>query len=193
MSITEFKELCESIQSLVIAVGVIIGGVWAIYRFLRLMEIDKAKSELLQIKQQIEERGTIKLDVSIEKLVDNNHFIVIANVKIVNIGNRVEVLDLADYDANVFKIDVNADAIGNAVKGKLTGVNLFVKNISISPNEEKNFPFIFKLNSGNHFFEFLVTGSIYETNRHLEAVKNLDIPFENQKAKWAVTKYFSVT
>lgn len=192
MNLSEFKELSESIQSLTVSIGIIIGGIWAIYRFLKLKEIDKAKSELLQLKQQIEEKATIKLDVNIEKLDNNEGCITIVSIKIINIGNRTEILDIKKSHAKVLKIDSNGDQIGNPIEGKLTGVNSFINSASISPNEEKIFPIIFKLNSGNYFFEFFVDGSTNETNRHIDGVKKLGLFLENNSAKWGVTKYFCI-
>ena len=41
MNTTEFKDIAEAVQSIILSIAVLIGGVWAIYRFLVLKEIDK--------------------------------------------------------------------------------------------------------------------------------------------------------
>lgn len=46
MSLEEFKNLAAGIQSLLIGLAVLVGGVWTMVRFFSMKEVKKARAEL---------------------------------------------------------------------------------------------------------------------------------------------------
>lgn len=94
MSFEEFKNLASGIQSIVISIGFLSGGLWAIFRFKAFKEPEKAKAELDKINKSLQERGTIKLTITpiVISLKDTKY--IEFSLTIQNTGNRNETLNL---------------------------------------------------------------------------------------------------
>jgi hypothetical protein len=64
-----FANIAGGVQNVVVAVGVIVGGVWAILSFGLLGQLQRSRLELESLNRQLNEQAAIELDLEIVPLV----------------------------------------------------------------------------------------------------------------------------
>jgi hypothetical protein len=136
---------------------VVIGGVWALYRFLSLQEIAKARAELEEKRKILTEQGILSVEISTESYPrpkDDGYFIHI-RASITNVGNRVETLYWKNSGA--YAAPVNQDVAGKVVCGewiivKLIGILGEQIEASIAPSEKIIVPFLIPIKKPGVYF-----------------------------------------
>jgi len=103
----KFTKIASGIQALVVATAVIIGGVWTLYTFGSLQQVEKAKTELEKMHRSLLERGILAITVqpSQIKRSETSKRYILVNVVIQNSGNRTEVIDWSKSGLRVTKVD----------------------------------------------------------------------------------------
>ncbi|MCA1634468.1 MAG: hypothetical protein LC802_12430, partial [Acidobacteria bacterium] len=123
MDLNDFKNLAEAFQAIAIGLAVIIGGIWAFYRFWSLQEMGRARWELEKLQKSLTERATINVSLFARSETNpggSGYYIEVA-ASLTNIGNRTEVLNWSD--GGVFTAPVLGRDKGNVVLGELIKTN----------------------------------------------------------------------
>jgi len=68
MTYAEFAALASAVQSLFVAVAILIGGIWAVFRFRALNERARSQAELAQLRNALEREPAIALKVETQVL-----------------------------------------------------------------------------------------------------------------------------
>lgn len=102
-SYDRFNKIAGGIQSLVVAVGIIVGGVWALIRFDVLFEaraaisqLEKIEAEAASAKRSAAASVVINVDISakeIEKSNPDEHWVVV-ELSLINTGNTAYKLEM---------------------------------------------------------------------------------------------------
>lgn len=92
MTFEEFKNLAVGIQSVVISLGFLCGGAWALFRFRAFRENEKARVELEKLHKELKERGVIKILIDPSLVIHNTQKHIKLNIMFENTGNRSETL-----------------------------------------------------------------------------------------------------
>jgi hypothetical protein len=79
----QFKNVTAGVQSTVITVAILLGGIWSFYTFSALGSVERAKAELF--KQAIVD---VEIEAKQEWLANDSSLYIFANVKVMNRGNR---------------------------------------------------------------------------------------------------------
>jgi hypothetical protein len=174
MNLTDFKDLAQGIQSLAVAAAVVAGGIWAIYRFWSLRELDKAKVELERLRKTMTERGTLNISVTARSLSRPNGdgYYIELMASLSNVGNRTEVLNWSD--GGVYTAPVEGQAKGNVIFGDWIETNLVgLRGVRISsalaPAETRIYPFIIPIdNPGLYYVAFAVVGTPEEMEQAMK-------------------------
>jgi hypothetical protein len=94
-----FKDVTAGVQSIVLTLGVIIGGIWTIYTFSALGNVEKAKAELF--KQAVIDT---EIEAKQESLGPEPGFYISINIKLTNRGNRNTYFDFTRTTLKVFRV-----------------------------------------------------------------------------------------
>lgn len=110
-TIEKYKTLAETMQSLAIACGVLIGGLWTLYTFNVLGTSYKAETEaeIRQLDLATREQGVINIAVNAGQVSianDTGRYIKI-DIQVQNVGNRNLVLDFPEYALTIAKVQTN--------------------------------------------------------------------------------------
>lgn len=165
MTLEEFKILSSSIQSLCIALAVLVGGFWALYRFFSLKSIEAARLELAKSKKELSSQAILDVGMKAEAIPSMDGAAII-NVTIKNIGSKDETIDTVKSSVYIGTIDdINDDT--SSIAKKHEGKHLLIDTYNyfqvISPGEIRTIP-------------YLVTGledKVYLITSHLVASKEL--------------------
>ena len=106
MNLGDFKDLAGGIQSLAVALGVFIGGGWALYRFWKLQSIAKARADLEKVKRELMSRGILQTEIQVSELApesENCSFIHLV-LTITNVGSGTEVINWRDATIQAARI-----------------------------------------------------------------------------------------
>ena len=94
MSPEDLKNLAAALQSAVICIGILVGGGWAMFTFLSLKTVDKARAELDKVKRDLASRGMIEVRMTAVFLraSDGTGNYIQVRLELKNVGNGVEVI-----------------------------------------------------------------------------------------------------
>jgi hypothetical protein len=164
MDLTNFKDLAAGIQSIAISVAVVIGGIWAIYRFLSLRELGRARVELKRLQRALAERATLNISLSAHPHTDpngNGYYIEVA-ASVSNVGNRTEILNW--LEGGIYTAPVIGQKMGNVIFGawietKRGGRTRRISS-TLAPSEVTVFSFLVPIvKPGLYYVVFSVSGS----------------------------------
>lgn len=103
-----FKDVAAGIQSFVLMLAAIVGGIWAAYQFHALHRGDIASADLIAKRLAVEREPVIMVDVKsdLEYMPDLKRRVVLATVTIKNVGSDTAILEMqnSDRDAPVMGI-----------------------------------------------------------------------------------------
>ena len=154
MDTEKLKNITSSIQSIVVAIGILCTGIWAIYVF---------------TEEKIE-----SLDINLSaSLVDakNNDYVVQAMLFVKNDGNKLIKMNLGEKALVVTKIEFdetgNMKRLGDSLQigayGFLgDGIGTVVPTLTVYPNSDKKFTFLFRLKEPGYYFIELFSLDIRE-------------------------------
>lgn len=195
MDLTNFKDLAEGIQSIAIAAAVVIGGIWAIYRFLSLRELGRARVELERLQKSLVERATINVSLSARSQTNpngNGYYIeVLATLS--NVGNRTEVLNWSEggvHTAPVVGQEKGNVILGDGIETKQVGGMSLISS-TLAPSEVTVFSFLVPVaKPGFYYVVFAVPGTPEETKElqreHERVSKEIGV------ISWGVDTYVRV-
>jgi hypothetical protein len=182
MTLADFKDLTEAIQALVVTAAVLAGGVWALYRFWSLKELDKAKAELQKISHEIERSGTLNFSLTARPIHPREGipgYFVQVDVLITNVGRKTEALDLAQgflYTAPVIGAAKNTVDFGEGFHTRLTGWKEAPETASFAPGEVKLVPFLVPVaDPGLYYIAIFIMGSPEEARRTTEEFRRAGV------------------
>jgi len=126
MTVAQWAQLADAVQSFTVAVAVLAGGAWASYQFITLRsvakaraDLEKARVEIDEARRRLHERGILNLLIEHEVLPDpaGSSRRVVAVVHMENSGNRTQVID---WESSGFTAIPVATDTGVAVPNLLT-------------------------------------------------------------------------
>jgi len=192
----KFTKIASGIQALVVATAVIIGGVWTLYTFGSLQQVEKAKTELEKMHRSLLERGILAITVqpSQIKRSETSKRYILVNVVIQNSGNRTEVIDWSKSGLRVTKVDAGRGgglAYEQALKVEYSVPGQEVLSSSILPGQTRALPFLVPLqHPGLYHVAFEATVSAIETAIHMR--EHSDTGVTPERAVWQAATFFSV-
>lgn len=124
---TDFKGIADGIQSLVLALGVIVGGGWTLYTFRNLGTAQKARAELLAIERSQEPGFQLTIKTETINPEGDGSYTLLIQLELKNPSRRTVVLDMSFPSVTVAHLDVEG-------KTKLTidGKPIQIDSIAIS-------------------------------------------------------------
>ena len=90
MDLEAYKTIATIIQSSVITIGLLVGGVWALYQFVQLKKIDKSMAELDALRQSLLQRSSLELEINPRQETTPLGEFIVVTLKITNSGNAPE-------------------------------------------------------------------------------------------------------
>jgi hypothetical protein len=98
MSTDTFVKLASAIQALAVALALIIGGIWALFRFRFLRELDRARAELDHLRQQLRTKATITMSLHATPMpaAEGLGRTVLVQLDIKNVGNAPTTLNWSE-------------------------------------------------------------------------------------------------
>lgn len=107
----KFKNIAAGVQSVIIALGVLIGGLWTYYTFGALRARYKAEAEIRQLELANRVQGVIDIEIKAEQVSspnDTGRFIKI-DIQAKNLGNRNLNLELPNHALTVAKVQPDGE------------------------------------------------------------------------------------
>ena len=146
MDFEQFSYLASAIESLVLAVAVIGGGVWALYQFRSLRKIETARTELEKVRRSLRERVVLNITMEPSQLTrsDSARYISV-KLDIENTGSRTEVINWRDSKLLITKATIDED--GRKIFGDSIHVDHDLPGIgasasAITPGQTESFQFL---------------------------------------------------
>jgi hypothetical protein len=196
MTSQAFSNVTSGIQSVVITVAVVIGGIWALYRFSTLKEIARAKAELQEIQKRLFERGILDIQVQeneIGHMGESIHYVKM-DVTIHNTGNRTEVINWSKSGAYATSVGAKADGdleFAETIASRYVTPESEVPASSILPGQTRQLSFLFALRSrGIYHLMFRATVSSPEAAIHAQEYRTAGL--EAEECVWQSCTYFCV-
>lgn len=197
MTLEDFKNLAAGIQSLLVGLGFLIGGAWALFRFFSLKEVKKAKVELEKAKRDLQERGHLRLEMQATQMLSNDYAEKYINVslKISNVGNRTEVIRWLDskFSAAPVRRGTNGEVqFEEQIWAQVHSLHMEMQWSTIDPGISETLAFLIPVESyGVYYLQASLAGSSSETNEAIEKAISAGLGGP-QVAYWASGMYFNV-
>ena len=166
----KFRNILSGVQSLVVSMAVIVGGIWTLITFSVLGEVGKARAERSEIEKRLHEQAQIVIQIQASHhLVENDKHCIAATVAITNTGERNVFLDYGDPPFSVAQVTFDAQGKSH-FKTALTQPNLLSRSRVLRSGETVNYPFFVVVeNTGMYVVQFRVPLPPDELPEHLGA------------------------
>lgn len=157
MSPEDFRNIAQGLQAILLSIGALLAGGWAVYTFRTLLSVQKAKAELsrleaefektstdlLRIKKEIENRPS--LDVEITPSILGSHgsgeFYINNRINIKNTGNTPEFIDWRKsiIRASLVKgVDGDEILTGGVLRGVIGRIGSSLYGVHLWPGEKSS-------------------------------------------------------
>ncbi|MFC1523592.1 hypothetical protein ACFL6N_02250 [Thermodesulfobacteriota bacterium] len=191
MTLCDFENLAGGIQSIVIALGLLTGGLWALFRFQAFRETEKARAELNKLKREIVERGVIKITLNPSVIKSDTKKYIKLDMEVKNTGNRNELLDWNNGSIKLVRCKWKEDGACQFCDWQ----DLFFEftkgvpaNTLIRPNQVSSFGYISKsITCGIYNVEAIIPGSPETITEHMNSVTDDTI-----EVLWVANTYIEV-
>ena len=174
MTISEFKDYTDGLQSIAIVVAAMLGGGWALFQFFTLNAREVAKLELQKKKRELLERGVLLIDLHCESFEFDESYFLHVRVVLRNVGNGPEFVDWskAIMGATRFeKVDETRPTNTGEVLKAFHGASGPVSHMRLLPAFTTSESFLIGIpKAGVYYLEFFVPASNATT---LDTVKDL--------------------
>lgn len=117
ITVNEFKDIADGLQSLALALGVFVGGGWTLYTFRNLGMAQKAKAELLAIERSQEPGFQLTIKTDIIPPIENASYTLLVQLELKNPSKRTIALDMSFPSVTVAHLDIYGKA-KPAIEGK---------------------------------------------------------------------------
>lgn len=192
----KFNKIASGIQALVVAIAVVIGGIWTLYTFASLNQIEKASADLEQSRRDLRERGILDIKLEpkqISNVKDRFRYITI-DVTLHNTGNRTEIINWDKSGIAATQVNVNAAGqvvFGMTSKAKYVIPGQDIPSSSILPGQIRKMPFLITVkNPGIFYLVFHAAVSPLEEKIHEKEHRSAGI--QGLEFLWQSATYFSV-
>ena len=198
MTLEEFKNLAAGFQSLTIAAAVVIGGAWALYRFLSLKTIEKARADLERTKRQLQARGLLQLELSARELFmpENDVMLIELRIAVTNVGTGPEILNWNESSVTAARLTHDSELkVGTEVQGRyLTTDSSPLYGCSIHPTQIEGFSFVISVTEpGLYLIEARISGSPEEAQHTKNEAESGGVDVGDSAIVWQDTIYFNVS
>ncbi|HWV15286.1 MAG TPA: hypothetical protein VN030_07620 [Cellvibrio sp.] len=122
MTPTDFKDIADGIQSLVLAMGIVIGGCWTLYTFRNLGTAQKARAELLAMERSQEPGFQLTINTDIVPTAEKSAYTLLIKLELKNPSRRTVVLDMSQPSVSVARMDMDGKTTP-AIDGKPIQIN----------------------------------------------------------------------
>jgi hypothetical protein len=191
-----FKNLAAAIQSLIIALGVLVGGIWALYRFRTLKTIEKAQAELERAKRELASRGILEVRLEASQLTSTDGFggYIHLLMTLKNVGSGTEVIRWSDSRIEAALVMRNEDDelnLEEPTPASALGLNSGLVFSTITPEATDYYAFIIPVQKpGIYLLDVRLSGSPTEVAASRAEGKLAGVEAEN--LFWGTSTYFRV-
>lgn len=112
LSLTQWKDLSETAEHLMVALGVLIGGGWTLYTFIRLKMVANARLKLEEKIEELHKSAVLDATISARQIAvgTETDFYISALVSIINVGTTDTAINYSDVE--FFVCEANIDPQG---------------------------------------------------------------------------------
>lgn len=115
MNIDDINKLSETLKNTIVAIAVVIGGIWSLHIFNEKLEAKKAESELVKLKQELIQRPLVQgmLDVKSIYIDAIGEWVARIEITLVNNGDVDSYLNLDQNSIRVARADFEEGLIAS--------------------------------------------------------------------------------
>ena len=165
LCIAEIKDVAQAFQGFATGLAILAGGVWALYRFSALKEVDRAKAELNKKEQDLKEQPVVDLSISAHQKFISGSTDLFLDINIIAKNNGSQNARLA-YEENfslyVYKVtgadgEQQYECVQRHKVRKASNPNEFAKATGIRSGQTQEIPFYCQIKEpGLYFIAFRV-------------------------------------
>lgn len=176
MTPNDWKDLATTIQAFGVVAAVIIGGIWALFRYRVLNEEARATAELARLRYQLERRATVRLMLETNVLHTAKGCVLRVSVEIENSGTKPEIIDWSKAGVRSALVEEFKD--GSPVLAPLRVTKLVtateIIGTNIDPGEVAAYPFLIPIEqNGTYYVEFYYQRALEVTSDHAQLVRSV--------------------
>ncbi len=150
----DISHLASAIQSIAVAIAVIVGGVWTVFTFNRLRLTKKAEAELAELQQKLSRTALLNINVTATSatLAAEDGYLISAQAIVENVGTRRTSLlfpaDHRPFHAVLIRSEENGDLkLGSPIHTGIPygdGTESFSQRSIVGPGARVTLPFVFR-------------------------------------------------
>ncbi len=197
MDFENFNNLASGIQSLMVAVAVLIGGGWALYQFVSMKTLAKARADLEKVKRELHERGVIEVTLNPTflpapdpQVIGFIHLV----IELKNVGTGTEVIRWDETTFRLAKLDYDENrgaSVQEKTVGKFLRVGIIPTYSTIAPKQTLHHSAVVAVQEpGVFLIDAQIIGSPKEVATAKLAGEAIDL--ESDFFSWGTTTYISI-
>ncbi len=161
-----FKNILTGLQSIVLTMAILIGGIWTLVTFDALEEAEIAKAQSEKLARELAERRVLNIQMEASQIMlpDDPARYILATVRFENIGKDSEIFYWSENPVNVNKVSLNEESALSMARTPAVRIDLpGTTGLRISAGEVVKKNFLARVREpGLYFVEFEMAASASE-------------------------------
>lgn len=178
------KNLVSIFKDLIFTLGIIVGGIWAYFKFRKLNVYKESILKIEELQKKLKEQPVVKasIEASIKSLRIDRY--IIGEIIMTNSGNRNTFLDFRDSICTATEIDNKV--IEETLFGEVFYGHINYETYVLRAGNQINIPFIIKVNNSDIY---LVDFWINVPHKDQEIYNDMGVYRKFDKTYWGTQKY----
>ena len=107
-----FSQISSGIQSGVVSLAVIVGGIWTLYSFNAQLQVENARAQLTKLKREIDSESKIEISLETKQLRGKGREkLIFGTLMLKNSGTENTALVVADTPIQIFSVSFDQDGV----------------------------------------------------------------------------------
>ena len=153
MSDSDFKDITEGVKNIVLAFGLVVGGVWSYYVFDTKLEVENSEALLEKTLRELERTPIVDARLESTYTETESTYLIEVIVTLKNMGNERTLVKLPEKNVIIGRPVIKNSVVagfdkvvgGSWYQPKLNGGMTLVKAVSLLPQQEQSGLYIFSI------------------------------------------------
>ncbi|RDK82941.1 UNVERIFIED_ORG: hypothetical protein DFO82_2243 [Idiomarina abyssalis] len=198
MNLSQIETIANIVESVFIAFAAVLAGAWALYQFFTLKRIDQARAEVEKLKRELKQQSVADVTMDAEIIRSSEGVFISVEVKIHNLGNRTELINLEESCLSATKVLKSTESFVNFSPEMIEGYRdprTAREEASLLPGETQTETYLICVeNPGIYYLDLEIQGSHESNEEYKKILSSVGKKMEkDERFVWYISKSIVVT
>jgi hypothetical protein len=184
----QLKDFASIFKDVIFTLGIIIGGIWAYFKFRKLNIYKESILKIEELKKKLKEQPIVKTSIEASLKTLGNDRYILGEIIMINSGNRNTFLEFCDSICTATEVDYNE--FEETFFGKEFNGFINCDLCILKAGNQINIPFIIKVNDSDiYLIDFWINVPQKDQELYQDIYNDIGVHRKAGKIYWGAQKY----